>query len=397
MTCSCSQFSTASASSGEAKGNPSKTEYELDLSHYSNVREFNLVLESIASECTSNKKDSGVDVISRASIAEALVRKLDAENATGEGSFKADISTYNILMKVWARAAQTLAEGRGRGDINQVIHAMDDVPEELTFGGVYTAKDAAHRAAMILEDLEQNYLTGKSEVAPNTFGYNIVLDGLGKCQSKDSPQEVLKIFEKMKLWNTKGVLDPNHKKGEDEEEYINTDASQWQAIKPDSITYSVIMETLGQSKDPEVVAKVDDLLEELEAEYEKTNDYNLKPVTRVYNAAINAYLKHAGTPQKARDASSKGWIYAKKVHSILNALTKKWEDTGDESYQPDITTYTMVIDAYGRCNDVAAVERGEILFEKVYKKWIETGDEKLKPSSRTFTVVSILLFCLVGS
>lgn len=380
------RFSTASAP-GEARGIPSKTEYELDLSHYSNTRQFNLVLESIAAECASSKKDSSVDVISRASIAEALVRKLDAENAIGKGSFKADVATYNTLMKVWAKAAQTLAEGRGRGDINQVIHAMDDVPEELTFGGVYTAKDAAHRATVILEELEQRYLTGESEVAPNTFGYNIVLDGLSKCQSRDSPQEVIKIFEKMKLWSTKGVLNSKQKKGEEEKEYINGDASKWQSIKPDSITYSVLMETLGQSKDQLVVSKVDGLLEELEAEYEKTNDQNLKPATRVYNAAINAYLKHAGTPYKAHDSSTKGWIHAKKVQGILNALNKKWEDTGDESYQPDITTFTMVIDAYGRCNDVAAVERGEMLFEKVCKKWNETGDEKLKPSSRTFTVM----------
>mmetsp|Transcript_12472 Transcript_12472/g.23405 ORF Transcript_12472/g.23405 Transcript_12472/m.23405 type:complete len:664 (-) Transcript_12472:1654-3645(-) len=380
------RFSTASAP-GEAKGNPSKTEYELDLTHYSNTREFNLFLESIALECTGNRKNSGVDVISRASIAEALVRKLDAANAIGKVPFKADVATYNILMKVWARAAQTLAEGRGRGDINQVIHAMDDVPEELTFGGIYTAKDAANRASVILEELEQRYLNGESDLAPNTFGYNIVLDGLSKCQSRDSPQEAMKIFNKMKLWNIKGVLNAKRKKGEEEEGYANGDASKWQSIKPDAITYSVIMETLGQSKDQEVVAKVDELLEELESEYDKTNDHNLKPVTRVYNAAINAYLKHLGTPQKSRDTSNKGWIHAKKVHGILSSLNKKWEDTLDESYQPDITTYTMVIDAYGRCNDVAAVEKGEIIFEKVHKKWKETGDEKLKPSSRTFTVM----------
>lgn len=375
-----SLFSTASPP-GEAREKQSKTEYELDLSHYSNIREFHAVLESIAQECSYSQKENCIDVISRASIAQALVGKLEAENAKGKVSFEADTVTYNILMKVWAKAAQALAEGRGRGDINQVMHAMDDVPEELTLGGVYTAKDAAHRAVMILTELEQNYLHGKSNIAPNTFGYNIVLDGLSKCQSRDSPLEVMELFEKMKLWSSEGVVDP-----EGEEDYVNGDASYWQSIKPDSITYSVVMETLGQSKDVEVVAQVDDLLEELEEDYEKTHENNLKPVTRVYNSAINAYIKHAGAYQRNRE-TAKAWLHAKKVHGILNTLTKKWKETNDDSYQPDITTYTMVIDAYGRCNDVSAVERGETLFDRVYNLWKESGDDKLKPSSRTFTVM----------
>ena len=33
---------------------------------------------------------------------------------------------------------------RNRGDINEAIHAMDDLPEELNHGSVYTAKDAAN-------------------------------------------------------------------------------------------------------------------------------------------------------------------------------------------------------------------------------------------------------------
>jgi hypothetical protein len=139
------------------------------------------------------------------------------------------------------------------------------------------------------------------------------------------------------------------------------------------------------------MTKVDALLEEIQTDYERTNNFNVKPVTRVFNAAINAHLKNlGGLSQKARDAShTGGWACANKVHSILNALNRKWKETGDESFHPDITTYTMVIDAYGRCNDIAALEKGESLFNKVYKEWKETGDDKLKPSSRTFTVVSV--------
>ena len=83
-------------------------------------------------------------MISRATIAEALVTKLANAIKDGTAPFDADVVTYNTLMKVWAKAPQTLASGRGRGDINEVIHAMDDFPEELNHGSIYTAKDAAY-------------------------------------------------------------------------------------------------------------------------------------------------------------------------------------------------------------------------------------------------------------
>lgn len=335
-------------------------------------------------EC-STKNSQTTDVISRATIAEALVTKLENAMKDGSAPFNADVVTYNTLMKVWGRAAQTLAEGRGRGDVNEVIHAMDDVPEELNHGGVYTAKDAADRALTILNTVEKNYLTGASDIAPNTFGYNIVLDGIAKCHAKDAPEQVEKIFNRMKRVSVEGVPHPD-----EDEEYLNGDVSKWAAVRPDAISYSIVMETIGQSREYGIMSKVENLLEDIEAEYEKTNDPELKPVTRVANSAINAFLKNSGSIKGHKASSNKAWLSAKKVHEIVNTCNRKWKETGDASYQPDITTITMAIDSYSRCNDIAATERGEFLFEKVYKDWKKTGDSKLKPSSRSFTVVS---FC----
>lgn len=370
-------FSTASPP-GEA--NQSKTESYLDLSHYSSQRAFNLALEDIATEISS-KKNRNLDVISRASIAEALVTKLEIAMNEGTAPFDTDIVTYNTLMKVWAKAAQTLADGRGRGDVNQVIHAMDDVPEELTRGGVYTAKDAADRALSILNEVEQKYLTGETKVAPNTFGYNIVLDGLHKCGAYHATDSVQDLFNKMKQWSSEGVEHPD-----EDEEYVNGDVSMWKRARPDAITYSIVMESIGNSRDYGTMSMVEELLGELEAEYEKTQDPDLKPVTRVANSAINSFLRNS-SGNRGKTSSNKAWLSAKKVHEILNSLNKKWKKTGDSSYQPDITTITMVIDAYARCTDVAATERGEFLFEKIHRDWEQSGDSKLKPSSKTFTVM----------
>jgi len=377
-------FSTTSPPD-EAKEQQSKTEKALDLSRYANLRAFNLALEDVAVECASTTKS--FDVISRATFAEALVMKLEVEKADGTAPFDPDVVTYNTLMKVWAKAAQTLAEGRGRGDINQVINGLDDVPDELTRGGVYTAKDAADRALQILNEVEDKYLVGESNFGPNTFGYNIVLDGLSKCHAKDAPDKVEELFKKIRKWSSEGVPTPVDELDEEGEEYANGDVSKWQHVRPDAITYSIVMETLGQSKEYGVMDRVQALLKDIQSEYERTGDAELKPVTRVANSAINSYLRNSGGQMRHKTSNNKAWLNAKKVHDILNDLHKKWKETSDLSYRPDITTITMVIDAYGRCTDPAATERGEFLFEKIFKQWKESGDESLKPSSKTFTVM----------
>lgn len=385
---SATRLQSTATPPNESTEGQSKTTYTLDLSHYKNLRAFNLKLEDIASECTLTSKSNGVDVITKGYLADALVAKLSAAIEEGNAPFEPDIVTYNTLMKVWARSAQSLGDGRGRGDINQVLHGADDIPEEFMTGDIYTAKDAAERAVTIMTEVEQRYLNGESDVAPNTFGYNIILDGLSKCHAKDAPDAVLSIFEKMKTWSVEGVVDDDYDEDyEEPEEYVNGDAEHWKGIRPDAITYSIVMETLGQSRDGNLVNMVDELLDEVEAEYEKTGDEELKPATRVMNSAINAYLRHSGGGPRNKMTSNKAWLHAKKVHEIFNRCNFKFKETGDASYQPDVTMVTMVIDAYGRCNDVAATERGEYMFEKMYKQWKSSGDDHLKPSSKAFTVM----------
>ena len=133
----------------------------LDLSHYDNLQSFNGALRTIAVQC--NEDD--IDVISRATVAEALLYKL---NMNADSSFRADTESYNLLLKIWTRGAAALAEGKGVGDINQVYHALDDIPEELAHEGVYSAKDAAERSSSILNDMVERYLRGDSVTAVPT-------------------------------------------------------------------------------------------------------------------------------------------------------------------------------------------------------------------------------------
>lgn len=379
-------FSTTSLPSetDASSSDQSATEHILDLHSYSNSRAFNLALEDIAADIANKKKNNKIDVISRATIAEALVGKLEQAVEDGTATFELDIVTYNTLMKVWAKAAQTLAEGRGRGDINEVLHAMDDVPEELNHGGVYTAKGAAERSLDILRKTEHRYITGQSDICPNSFGYNIVMDGISKSNAKEAPEMIEELYKRMVMLSTKGL------QGEDEsgEPFLRTDPALWSNVQPDTITYSIMIEVLGMSEDPDSMKQVDLLLETVQKKYEETNKPELKPVIRLANSAINAYLKHSYNNSRGdKFHSNNAWHVAKKVNDIYNTWNRKYKETGDVDFQPDITAVTQIIESYSRCGDVAATERGEVLFESAYKAWKEGGNERLKPSSKAFTVM----------
>lgn len=386
LTNLCSLFSTTSLPSetGAPNSDQSATEHMLDLRSYSNSRAFNLALEDIAADIANKKKNNKIDVISRATIAEALVGKLEQAVEEGIVAFKPDIVTYNTLMKVWAKAAQTLAEGRGRGDINEVMHAMDDVPDELNHGGVYTAKDAAKRSLDILRNIEYKYLTGESDICPNAFGYNIVMDGISKSNAKEAPDMIEDLYKRMVKLSTKGT----QAKDDKNEPFLRSDCAHWSNVTPDTITYSIMIEILGLSEEPDSMKRVDKFLETVQKEYDETNKAELKPVIRLANSAINAYLKYSNRhSREEKGHTNNAWQVAKKVNDIYNKWNRKYKETGDVDYQPDITAVTQIIESYSRCGDVAATERGEALFESAYKEWKERGNERLKPSSKAFTVM----------
>lgn len=370
----------------------------MDLSHYRDLRSFNLALESIAIECqydtSINSKKASVDVIGRATVAEALFRKLDQEFSRDTISFRPDLVTYNTLLKIWAKTAQTLAQGRGRGDVQAVLHAMDDVPEDLLvhingIGGITTARDAALHASSILNELESLYLRGESyDIIPDEQTYNIVMDAWCKCGAKDSSKRTDEILEKMLKWSTNGVESSLDKDGE-ELIHVNGDVSKWEQIHPDSISYSICIESLGRSGAS--LEKISSLLQSVEKNYEmKGHRYpSLKPNIRVANSAILAYSKvRPNTGKDRTNAYQKGWDSLNKANSIFKQWNQKYIDTGDEDYKPDATSFTALIDAYSKIGDVVATEKAEKLFNSMEEEWVETGDNRIKPTSKTFAVLA---------
>mmetsp|Transcript_30906 Transcript_30906/g.40459 ORF Transcript_30906/g.40459 Transcript_30906/m.40459 type:complete len:298 (+) Transcript_30906:3-896(+) len=76
---------------------------------------------------------------------------------------------------------------------------------------------------------------------------------------------------------------------------------------------------------------------------------------------------------------------ATKAHNWLTKMQKKYEDTRDEDYMPDVMTYTSVLDAYARCGQYQGTMKAEALLTDLKKKYDKTGNSKLQPNFRTYT------------
>ena len=62
---------------------------------------------------------------------------------------------------------------------------------------VYTAQDAASRALSILSEVENNYLTGKSDIRPDLDAYNAVMDAWAKSRVKEATDNVEQLLKRM--------------------------------------------------------------------------------------------------------------------------------------------------------------------------------------------------------
>lgn len=378
-------------SSNDDISTSTKSDY---LTKYPTIQTFNDALHQIASEYSDTRRIN-FDVISRASAAEALLRTLENDN---NAPYQPNIETYLAFLKIWSKTAHILAEGNGRGDINDVLHGLDDVSisEELMneLNHVCSARDAAEHASSILSSLESRYLTGNSDIKPDCRLYNIVMDGWNKSRAKDNAQQIQQIFLKMKTLSEKGVtksllLDMQR---EDDEELIHADAKYWEHVKPNAITYSITIESFGASSES-IVGDIDDFVASLEKEYEENQHPYFKPDIGVANALIKSYMRSAdyssgGGGKRQQRMVTTSWKTAKKVHEVYSKWNKKFKTTKDYDFKPNVTTLTMVIDAYGRCGDYSATETAQNIFDSLIEEWKESGDDRMKPSAKTFTAVS---------
>jgi hypothetical protein len=121
----------------------------------------------------------------------------------------------------------------------------------------------------------------------------------------------------------------------------------------------------------------------------KDDGKNVNPSIRTVNAIMNAYAKRASrytTNFNDRDPV-KAAECAADAHELLEQIKLKYAETQDHDWQPDVTTYTSVMDVYARGGSYTGTQQAESLLEELKEQYKATNDLRLRPNFRTYTTL----------
>jgi tetratricopeptide (TPR) repeat protein len=111
------------------------------------------------------------------------------------------------------------------------------------------------------------------------------------------------------------------------------------------------------------------------------------PSIRTVNSVLHAHSKQAAKCIAANYKSKNGYNEALQLAEQADSIFKEAKNCGGEEFSPDLTTYTSLIDCYGRCGKYATALRCESLLDELKVLYKETSSLRYKPNFKTYTAV----------
>jgi hypothetical protein len=379
---------------------------------YKDLVEFNKALNKLAEQCADPSLPSQ-SVIARAADCETAYREVMAESiyhsnnvdsSAEAGSDKKkwhpDIISFNTVLKAWGRCCATMAETNKSpaalaASSNKVSLAdISSVP-------VYTARDAADRAnnwlnqqtaaaeKAIEKAAESN--DNKKIVAPampDVQSFNIVMDAWAKSRATEAPAKVEALLHQLERMD---------------------------GLEADSLTYNALVDAYAYSDAPDRLEKLQGLWADMDRLQKETNG-RIRPTFRTVNSILHAHSRsvqelernynarnnfqtniangnnnNASTRNSNHnnhdDTSLQATKIAAAAEKILRDCLRNHEATGDATDQPDVMTFTTVMDAYARCGTMSGAQNAERLLTELKNVYRDTGNERFRPNSYTYTTV----------
>jgi hypothetical protein len=310
-------------------------------------------------------------------MAEKILQKMiELKKSDPQSSFPNAQSFSNAIL-AWAknngeRSAEKAhdmllktIESYGNGDL-----AAHSEPELIAFNGVISAWariGRADKAEEVLWMADELGSTCKSLV-PDVVSFNTVLHAYiktkGRARALDQVLHILKHMEDSSAENP--------------------------AIKPDSFTYSTVLKVRNvrpftmkyqyrahivsgnlqawyHSNHPDAPVQVEQVLRKMTDLWAK-GDKAAEPSNHHYNLVINSLAK------------SRDHLDARKAYELL--LQMQASDRCD----PDIISYTSVIECFSKSKDPEAAEISMDLLQQVSDAYEETRDPQIMPNLRTYTM-----------
>ena len=350
--------------------------------------------------------------------ARTLLEEMLEISNNGQPQCRPDTITYNTLISAYANAIHMSTSSNDKithaKAAIDILHDMLDLynetkspdikPDVISFSTVIAAcanaatvsESFAQNAEDILDQMIEMYHASLAEnggdgewltIMPTHICYSSVINAWSNSGASNAVDRATRIFEEMQGKDV-GVSDANNiesttaligayancesKNGIHQAEALLLKAqdSGDAASMPTSFTYTAFIDCLAQSASRaldgdggEAAMKAEAVVKEMKEMYEHGN-HKVKPCTITMNALINVWAK----TQKYDGSGERAAYWLEEM------------ENGDD-ITPDATTYTSVIDAYGRSGQSRKAER--VLSRMIHAA--KMGNETCTPTMFSFS------------
>jgi hypothetical protein len=252
-----------------------------------------------------------------------------------------DQACYGVVAEAFARANLGIEGAEMAAGILERCRLLNNdhnvgVVLYTTVMKAWALADVFEKAREVLSELEERHAESSSSTtaaAPDMIAYTVYLNVLSDTQSKSGKQIASEAME---------LLDAMHAKAESGE---NT------KVRPNTYTYTAVMKCLARAKD---YAGIQALFTDLKDRFERAPEEHkasYRPGKLVYGTMIGLYAE-----------SDLGDEAAEKADDLLKELLAQFEATDDILYRPNPFIYASVLLAHSR---VMSKERLDIASQRV--------------------------------
>jgi len=275
-----------------------------------------------------------------------------------EGKFEQDegpdIMTYSAVINCYSKSKLQDAPARARKLLETMIFEYenggkkDNVrPDKVVYGAVMNAharQGDTKGATEVFEMMTKDFHSGNKNAEPNVPSYNILIDAWSKSNKEHAPKRAELLMKEVTKKHADGVL----KEG------------------PDAITYGAVINCYSKSNLPDAPRRARDLLETMIAQCEGDDTKkDVRPNTITYAAVMDAH---------ARQGDVEG---ATEVFEMLKQ---------DRNCEPNVQTYTILIDAWSKSNNEDAPLQAALLLREMVGMGTASRQDLKKGHSKTTTL-----------
>lgn len=307
---------------------------------FSTLKEFNGQLETLVKKCGSMNEP----VIVRAAECQELWE--EAKRNSGESTFEPDGNSFQHVLSAWSQCTQTLVRSRR----NRQPLPSQRGPKNLRVD-IYTPLDAVKRATALLFAYPD----------PDLGAYNTVMDAWSKSRVPEAPDAAERLLKRMM----------------DDE-----------SVEPNTNSFNLLIDAWANSDKQNSLDKAIQIYRHMEG-LRADESKNISPTIRTVNAVLHAYARKSAQFTSQNDQA--GYEEAAKCAAasleLLEEMKKRYKETGDLYWQPDMATYTSVMDVHSRCATYRTTKIAGELLNELKELFEKTGNYRHKPNFRTYTTL----------